>query len=67
MALAKTVEEFIRAEAARDTAARDVVKGMKHLGVTTAMIPSLRAIIHVEDVEDPDSSVWAETDVPIGT
>lgn len=62
MALAMKVETLIRAEASRDTAAREVVKEMQGLGIVTAILPELKAIVHMEDT-DKDPAVWVDTDV----
>jgi len=62
MGLAMKAEALIRAEAARDTAAREVVKEMQGLGIVTAILPELKAIVHMEDV-DKDPAVWVDTDV----
>lgn len=67
MRLAEMVEAFIRAQAARDAAEREVVAEMQTLGIDQAMLPDLKAVIHLADADTDSPSAWFDTDVKVGT
>lgn len=65
--LAAKVEAFRGAQEARDGTEQAVVKEMQRLGIEVAMVPGLKAVVHLVDAESDHPTAWLDTEVVVST